>query len=312
MINFKVGNIFNSKAEAIINTVNCEGKMGKGLAFQFKKKYPVMEKSYVETCKNGLLSPGKLHIFFENDKYIINFPTKNKWRENSKLIYITDGLKELKKELISRNISSVAIPPLGSGNGGLDWNKVKLEIIRELEDISENIYVEVYEPSDNVSSKLPEPKVDYKTLFLLRLSLEIKDFRVINLTNAVQLAQILSNNQILIPDLTKETEKILALKNYYSVDDNNQLLNLVKNKLISNSIEKNEDQNKELIEKVGYLVNEYDTDLVKNMIVDLNSKERSRIDKPEIKDILLNEGIVTYNLFNEREINYLVKKKSLD
>lgn len=306
MINFKVGNIFESKSEAIINTVNCEGKMGKGLAYQFKKRFPLMEKDYIEVCDNGKLVPGKLHFFIENDKCIINFPTKNKWREKSKMIYITEGLKELKKELIFRNINSVAIPPLGSGNGGLDWNMVKKEIIMELEDISNEIDIEVYAPSDSVSSDINEPKANYKTIFLLELSLEIENFKNIKLKQAIYLSNILSNNQIFISDLPKENENVKMLKKYYDIKDNKELLKLVKNKLISDSIVRNEQQNRELIKKVGHLVNTYDDDILKNMISELNSKGSLKVSDSKAEEILIKEGLIIYNLFNEKIINYLV------
>lgn len=305
MLKFKVGNILESESSAIVNTVNCEGKMGKGLAFQFKKKYPEMEKSYVEVCKTGELRPGKLHIFFEQNKYIINFPTKNKWREKTKVEYISDGLKALKKLLIDKEITSVAIPPLGCGNGGLNWNQVKPIIIKELDTISSNIDIEVYEPSDNISSILEEPKADYKTLFLLKLSLEINDFKKNSLNQAVQLSSIISNNQILISDVNKESKKVSDLKKYYSVRDNEKLYKLLKNKLVSNTIEKIEKDNQKIIDKVCSLINNYSSNVVDEMISELMNTKKTKEDISDVDRILIEEGIISYNLFNEKEINYL-------
>lgn len=305
MIDFKTGDIFKSEARALINTVNCEGKMGKGLAFQFKKKYPDMEKDYIEVCKNGKLRPGKLHIFFEKDKYIINFPTKDKWRENSKIEYITEGLKELKKFLIDENIFSVAIPPLGSGNGKLNWNQVKDEILKELEEVSNYINIEVYEPSSDVSSVMSEPRSDYRTLFLLELSLEIEEFQKESLNQAVQLSKIISNNQIFISDLNEESKKVSQLKEYYKEKDNQKLYNLLKNKLISDSIEKIEKDNKKVVEKVSYLINKYSSENIQAIIDELNNMNRIQDEPSKIESLLVSEGLISYNLFNEREINYL-------
>ncbi len=148
MLKFTHGNIFESEATAIVNPVNTDGIMGKGLAYQFKKLFPNNFKIYEEKCKNKNFKIGNLLLTKENEKIIINFPTKTTWKENSKLEYITEGLKELEKIILENNISSIAIPPLGAGNGKLDWNLVK----KELEKFSEkfenkNIEIFIYEPS---------------------------------------------------------------------------------------------------------------------------------------------------------------------
>ncbi len=146
MLKFVTGDLLQSEADALVNTVNCEGYMGKGIAYQFKKRFPEMNADYVKKCKANELTTGKLHCFKTGNKLIINFPTKDKWREKSKMEYITSGLDELIKVIREYNISSVAIPPLGCGNGGLDWNEVRPEIIRKLEKISEKTDIFIYEP----------------------------------------------------------------------------------------------------------------------------------------------------------------------
>lgn len=121
-----------SKAEAIINPVNCVGVSGKGLALQFKESYPLNYRHYREACESGKLKIGRVHVFstgMENPKYIINFPTKNHWREKSKLEYIELGLEDLKKQILNRKIKSIALPKLGCGLGGLSWKDVKPLII---------------------------------------------------------------------------------------------------------------------------------------------------------------------------------------
>ena len=126
LIKYETGDMFASGAECLINTVNCEGYMGKGIAYQFKMKFPENNKSYVKACRNGSLRPGTLHVFVEDGITIINFPTKDRWREKSKLSYIETGLDEFLRVLPDLQVKSIAIPPLGCGNGGLQWPVVKL------------------------------------------------------------------------------------------------------------------------------------------------------------------------------------------
>ena len=130
------GDLLQSSAEALVNTVNCEGYMGKGIAYQFKLKFPQNNIDYIKACKKGTLKPGQLHYYCENGKIIINFPTKDKWRNKSKIKYIEDGLDALILLIENLNIKSIAIPPLGSGNGGLIWLDVKRIISEKLEGIS--------------------------------------------------------------------------------------------------------------------------------------------------------------------------------
>lgn len=118
-------NIFDSPAEALVNPVNCVGVMGTGLAHQFAKRYPKMYLEYRKACVSGELKPGKIHVYQGPDyRYILNFPTKTHWREKSKLEYIEQGLEELENVLSDYLIYSVAIPALGCGLGGLDWEEV--------------------------------------------------------------------------------------------------------------------------------------------------------------------------------------------
>ena len=95
MFFYTTGDLLQSDAEALVNTVNCEGYMGKGIAYQFKLKFPNNNKDYIKACKSGVLRPGKLHFYREAGKIIINFPTKDKWREKSQIKYIEDGLDSL-------------------------------------------------------------------------------------------------------------------------------------------------------------------------------------------------------------------------
>lgn len=162
MIHYKTGNLFDSKAEALVNTVNTVGVMGKGIALQFKNIFPNNYKLYSNACKNKELKVGQLLVTEEESlltgkKFIINFPTKTNWRLPSEYKYIEDGLAELVKVIRERNIRSIAIPPLGSGNGGLDWNKVKQIMEKHLSDIDCEIFI--YEPNAAIQEVLKKERV---------------------------------------------------------------------------------------------------------------------------------------------------------
>lgn len=145
-IYIKNGNLFLADVEALINPVNTVGVMGKGLALQFKNKYPECFNLYVKACKDGTLKPGIVQIIIResNPKYIINFPTKLDWRNPSKIEYIKEGLDDLITKIDIYNIISVAIPALGCGLGGLDWEEVKQLITDKFKNL--NIKVLLYEP----------------------------------------------------------------------------------------------------------------------------------------------------------------------
>lgn len=134
MIEFKTGDILKEEVEALVNTVNCVGVMGKGVALRFKEAFPENFKAYVLACRRGEVQPGRMFVFETNKltgpRYIINFPTKRHWREKARIEYIEKGLEDLVVEVRRRHIRSLAIPPLGSGLGGLEWAEVRPRIER--------------------------------------------------------------------------------------------------------------------------------------------------------------------------------------
>ena len=147
MITYLSGSIFNAKCDALVNPVNTSGAAGKGLALEFRKRYPYNYKMYRAQCSahkvqvGALLCVGTLVI---EPKMIINFPTKKHWSQPSRLEYIDSGLEELVNVIPSLQIRSIAVPALGCGCGGLDWADVKLMIHHRLKDLEIDVYV--YEP----------------------------------------------------------------------------------------------------------------------------------------------------------------------
>ncbi|MDX1990573.1 MAG: macro domain-containing protein [Candidatus Obscuribacter sp.] len=129
MIEIGHGNLLEADVEALVNTVNCVGIMGKGIALQFKQAYPDNFKAYEKACRSGEVCPGKMFIFrtnkLLNPKYIVNFPTKRHWKQPSSIVDIEVGLDALVADIESLGVKSIAVPPLGCGNGGLDWADVR-------------------------------------------------------------------------------------------------------------------------------------------------------------------------------------------
>lgn len=149
MLEYKRGDIFHDSAQALVNTVNCVGVMGNGLAAKFKDAYPDNFKAYNKACQFGGVGPGRMFVFETNQlfnpRFIINFPTKRHWLHNSRLTDIESGLKALIKTIALYNIASIAIPALGAGKGKLEWSRVKALIEQYLSDIN-NVAIRVYEP----------------------------------------------------------------------------------------------------------------------------------------------------------------------
>ena len=155
MITFVKGDFFDYEADIRVNTVNCVGVMGAGVALSFKKKFPEMFKDYSQACSKGMIEPGKPQVWSEGDIFskntIINFPTKKHWRNPSKYEYIEEGLIWLKEYLLDKEKSTITIPALGCGHGGLDWSVVKKMIEESLGDLKTNILL--FEPTSSTNNK---------------------------------------------------------------------------------------------------------------------------------------------------------------
>lgn len=150
MITFAQGNLLEAEVEAAVNTVNTVGIMGKGIALMFKERFPQNFEAYAQACENKQVLIGKMFVSENKDffgpRWIINFPTKTNWRVNTKLKWIEEGLQDLTEVIKEKNIHSIAIPPLGCGNGGLNWSDVRPLIVAALEQI-EDLEAVVYEPT---------------------------------------------------------------------------------------------------------------------------------------------------------------------
>lgn len=141
----RIGDIFETKCTTIVNTVNCVGVMGKGIALEFKKRYPCMFDEYVYRCKEGKLKPGEPYVYQDLlGTKILVFPTKDHWRSPSRLSYVVDGLDWFVKHYKEYDIDSIAFPPLGCGNGGLSWSVVGPIMYKKLSTLP--IQVEIYAP----------------------------------------------------------------------------------------------------------------------------------------------------------------------
>ena len=149
MIRFAKGNIFDSGCEALVNPVNCVGVMGKGLALQFKQRFPANFASYANACRAGELIPGRMHLFDTRSpqpRCIVNFPTKRHWRDASRLDDVDHGLAALARVIAANDIRSIAVPPLGCGLGGLPWHDVRRLIDHHLSAL-DHVDVVVYSPA---------------------------------------------------------------------------------------------------------------------------------------------------------------------
>ncbi len=158
MIERKTGDIFEEDVEALVNSVNCVGVMGRGIALQFKNRFPENFKAYSQACKRSEVMPGRMFVYetgaLSNPRFIINFPTKRHWRGKSRMEDIETGLQALVQEIRERKIRSIAIPPLGTNLGGLNWNDVRPRIETALASM-DDLAVVLYEPGGGPADDRP-------------------------------------------------------------------------------------------------------------------------------------------------------------
>jgi len=161
MVKIAQGNLLVAQVDALVNTVNTKGIMGKGIALQFKQAFPVMFRHYEKACKAGEVQLGKMHVFDLGGlagvpRWIINFPTKGHWRERSRLSDIETGLEDLVETVRCLGIRSIAIPPLGCGNRGLNWADVRPRIEAAFTYLPD-VNVLLFEPESGTQRSAPLP-----------------------------------------------------------------------------------------------------------------------------------------------------------
>lgn len=163
-IQYQKGNIFDSKAQVIVNTVNCKGVMGKGLALAFKQRYPDMFPVYQQECRTGKLRIGRPTLYQKSTPWILNFPTKDDWKANSKLEYLEKGLEYFVANYKKAGITSIAFPKLGAQNGKLSWDEVGPLMAKYLSQIDIDVYIYITEDDKEYQNetKLEQPDL---TLF---------------------------------------------------------------------------------------------------------------------------------------------------
>lgn len=172
MIEYIEGNIFDSPAQVIVNTVNTVGVMGKGIALSFKQRYPDMFQKYKAVCEKHLLTIGKLMLCYEPDHWLLLFPTKENWRNPSKIEYLEKGLMKFVDTYADKNITSIAFPRLGCGNGELDWNVVRPVMEKYLKPLPIDVYIYLGINSESI----PEHKEPKKTINWLKANAKDMSF----------------------------------------------------------------------------------------------------------------------------------------
>ena len=191
MLTYIKGDLFNSPAQVLVNTVNTVGVMGKGIALQFKEKYPEMFKYYQNICENKEFDTGNLILWKKSEKWLLLFPTKKHWRSPSKIEYIEAGLKKFVKYYDKFGIESIAFPKLGCGNGGLDWEIIKPMMEGYLKQLPIHVYIYV----DKYEESKPEHKQPTEIEKWLRDDIEAIGFSLIkeDLKKSIQ-----NDNELLI------------------------------------------------------------------------------------------------------------------
>ncbi len=336
MIEYTTGDILQTKAQALVNTVNCEGYMGKGIAYQFKLEFPENYKIYQLACLRKEFRPGNIIIHEERNKIIVNFPTKDEWRKKSEYKYIETGLDKLVEKIFECNITSIAIPPLGCGNGGLEWSRVKNLIISKLE-MLKNLDVYLYEPSKYYISK-PKiaPKLSLSHCVLMEIKRKLEKFSKLRLQKTAYLINILNGNDYFVFDAHKYgpyshsidvlSTNIKEFQNYHNLSTFDSLA-LAQKTLISNDFNRNLEKFRVLIDKAALIVNEIDSDeylelftsivflikklknpTYKKLICELNSwstRKEKIAERFKIDECLLDierKGLIKVNMLGEYEI----------
>lgn len=315
MIIYTTGDLLSSSAEALVNTVNCEGYMGKGIAYQFKLKFPENNKDYVKACKTGELQIGKLHYYKEDGKIIVNFPTKNKWRAKSKMEYVEKGLDELVPLIEKLGIQSIAIPPLGSGNGGLVWSEVKKLIEEKLTAVDETVQIFIYEPSKNyIAQPKAEPNLSLSALVLMNIKHHLNKFDTLRLQKTAFYMDVFSKENYF--NFTRHkygpydnsiaiiSRNIKEFQKYHGVKNTDEAYGILYNKIVSGQVELKLGALEPFIEEAAEYVNtlrsNHELECLSTITYLL--KEKEELSQEEIVDEFKRWSEDKANRFSEEEI----------
>ncbi|CAI9390174.1 MULTISPECIES: macro domain-containing protein [Bacillaceae] len=315
MIIYTTGDLLSSSAEALVNTVNCEGYMGKGIAYQFKLKFPENNKDYVKACKTGELQIGKLHYYKEDGKIIVNFPTKNKWRAKSKMEYVEKGLDELVPLIEKLGIQSIAIPPLGSGNGGLVWSEVKKLIEEKLTAVDETVQIFIYEPSKNyVAQPKAEPNLSLSALVLMNIKHHLNKFDTLRLQKTAFYMDVFSKENYFNFNRHKYgpydnsiaiiSRNIKEFQKYHGVKNTEEAYGILYNKIVSGQVELKLGSLEPFIEKAAEYVNTLPSNHELECLSTITYllKEKEELSQEEIVDEFKRWSEDKANRFSEEEI----------
>lgn len=335
MITFTTGNLFDSQADCLVNTVNCEGHMGKGLAYQFKRRFPENNRAYEKYCQEGKLRPGIVLPYKENNITIINFPTKDKWRDPSLYEYIENGLDAFINVLHSVDVKRIAIPPLGCGNGGLNWSDVKQIIEEKLNNLQHDFIV--YEPVKSDDFEIKVSQMTAEDLMLLYIRPRINNINSLRFQKTVYFAQYYLGKEIFrfgrgkygpySKALYLEAEKIGKFQKQHGYTDSISTFDAIYQIICSRKIDTRYSELKAVSNKAVKLVNDISEDIelegiatVLYLILDENLKgedkivssfrdwsddKRDRFDEVSIRSFiskLEDYCIIQRNLFNEFEL----------
>lgn len=271
MIECMRGNMFESNADCLVNTVNCEGFMGKGIAYQFKMRFPENNQSYIKACKSGELMVGKMHYYVEDGITIVNFPTKNKWREPSRIEYVENGMSTLVELLPQLNVRKIAIPPLGCGNGGLLWDEVKKVILGKIADLESQYDFVIFEPSGSYKA-VPKkaPQINVSGLVLLDIRINLRRFNSIRLQKAGYFVNLFLKEEYFKFDQWKYgpyshsidivAKKIKEYQGYYNIDDSQTTFDQLYQVICSEKVDREFKKIHAAVEKATAYINNIQTD----------------------------------------------------
>ncbi len=324
-MNYTTGNLLESSATALVNTINFDGYMGKGIAYQFKQKFPENNKIYKGACKAQKLDVGQLLIHEEKGKIIVNFPTKKEWREKSQYNYIESGLLELKKFIQENELQSIAIPPLGCGNGGLDWTKVRTMISDQLKEIASNVEVIIYEPSaaTHKSNIKKPPKLTASHLLLMGAKFKLKRFSKLRLQKTACLMNYLASDNYFRFEANKLgrysqaveiiSRDIKQFQKLHSVETDKALL-LARDQIISDSVQRTYNYYKPYLLQATELINSIGSNDKLELLTAILFLIQQNADIPEERIIeeIQNWSVEKAKKFSQisvqKMLEYLVKK----